>query len=314
MSLHIPVLVDEVLLYLVRENFRLIFDATVGTGGHAEAMLKANPYIKIIGIDRDINAVYLAKERLESRFSSRISLFCAKFSEIEKLLQELDISSVDAFFFDLGLCNAQLDDHKRGFSYLVDGPLDMQMGLSNLTAYDLVNGFKEGELVEIFYKYGEEPYALPIARAIVRARKRYPIARTLELARIIRNTLPSNVNPIKTLSRIFQAIRIVVNDELNELAAGLDTSIKYLRYGGRIGVISYHSLEDRIVKEKFRFYSSRCVCPPGLPVCTCGAKVLLNPITKHPIRPSKQEISLNKRARSARFRVAEKVGEGKCEN
>ncbi len=307
-------MVTEVLQYLLKEKFTLVVDATVGTGGHAEAMLMANENLFLIGIDRDINAVFTAKERLEQKFHGRVNLFCAKFTELEDVMKEAGVSDADAFFFDLGLSYAQLDERSRGFSYTKDGPLDMRMGLSNISAYDVVNKFSEDELCEIFFKYGEERFSTQIAKSIVKARKKHPIARTLELARIIRGSLPPGANSVKSLSRIFQAIRIVVNDELSELEHGLDIAINHLRYGGRLGVIAYHSLEDRVVKKKIRYYSSSCVCPPGIPICACGAKKILQPLTKHPIRPTKDEIAKNKRARTARLRVAEKIKEGKGEN
>jgi len=295
---------------MVLQNFTVFVDATLGSGGHAEAMLeRANKDAILIGIDRDLDAVLFAKKRLESKFPNRVKLYQAKFSELPQVFEEAGVSSVDAFFFDLGASLYQIENPKRGFSYTTDGPLDMRMGLSKLSAYDIVNTYTESELEKIFLQYGEERHSRKIAKEIVKARTKHPITRTGELSYIIRNAVPE-INKIKTLARIFQALRIAVNDELNELRQGLEIAINALREKGRIGVIAYHSLEDRITKDIFRKYSSTCICPPSLPVCTCNAKRVLKILTKHPLKPKDEEIASNRRARSARFRVAERIKEG----
>ncbi len=289
MILHQPVMVEAVVRYIVLPHYKVYIDMTVGGGGHAFHILRNSPEgAMLIGIDRDESALTLAAQTLKPAFEGRFRLFVGLFSELGEIMSEAGITSADAFFFDLGLGTYQLASPERGFSYSADGPLDMRMGPGTLTAYDVVNSYSRRELERVLKRLGEERFASRIARAIERVRAKRAITRTGELARIVRDVIPSRF-AVKSLARVFQAIRIEVNSELSELRAGLKYATGYLRPGGRIAVISYHSLEDRIVKEWLR-----------------DNRTVLTPITPKPVRPSAEEIRANRKARSAKLRVAEK--------
>jgi 16S rRNA (cytosine1402-N4)-methyltransferase len=299
---HQPVLLEEAIdLLNVRPGGNYI-DATLGGGGHALEILKRNgPFGKLIGLDRDPQAIEAGTARM-SGYKERFSAVNIRFGQMAEIGRDLEINGV---LFDLGLSSPQIDHAQRGFSFMGDGPLDMRMGLNGISARDLVNNTGEKELADFFYRYGEEQKSRKIARAMVEARIKNPIETTGQLARIIKETRPQM--PAKTLARIFQAIRIKVNDELGELEQGLKDSIDMLSSGGRMVVISYHSLEDRLVKETFRRLAAPCTCPPRLPSCVCGQKPVIRIITKKAMVPSSRQILENSRARSAKLRAAEKI-------
>ena len=303
--MHQPVLVNEVVENLLTEQSEIILDATVGAGGHAEAILTKFKG-KLIGIDRDQSALQIAERRLV-RFKNRVKFGHLRFSQIGDFLSSLNIKEVSGFLFDLGLCSLHLDDPQRGFSFQSDGPLDMRMDQSQpKSAMEVVNNYSVLELTTILFKFGQERFSHKIARAMENLRRRTPITTTSQL----RNLVESVVNPryrIKSLARVFQAIRIEVNDELDELKEGLKTAIDSLAPGGRLGVISYHSLEHGLIKDKLRRESKGCICPPDLPICGCGTKATLRMITKKPIVPSPEEKEENPRSRSAKLWVAEKL-------
>lgn len=301
--LHRPVLLREVVEGLAVKPGGLYIDATVGAGGHAEAILEASaPDGCLLGIDADDEAVRLASERL-ARFGDRVVVIQGNFAELEHLAKSEGFFQVDGILFDLGFASFQVENPERGFSFYADGPLDMRYDRSRRrSAYHIVNRTKEEELAEIIRRYGEEPRARRIARAIVEAR---PIRTTLELARIVEQVVGSG-GRIHPATRVFQAIRIAVNDELATLEAALPQAVSLLKPGGRLAVISFHSLEDRIVKEFFRRESRDCICPPEVPVCGCNHKATLKVITSKPIRPSDEEVKANPRSRSARLRIAER--------
>jgi 16S rRNA (cytosine1402-N4)-methyltransferase len=307
LSMHQPVLVKEVMENLLTKHSEIIFDATVGTGGHAEAILeKLKGKGKLIGTDRDQSALEIAERRL-ARYKSEIKLGHFRFSQIGDFLGSLKIKEVSGFLFDLGLCSLHLDDPQRGFSFQSDGTLDMRMDQSQpKSAFAVVNNYTLAELAKILYEFGQERFSRKIAKAIVDRRNKAPISTTFQL----RHLVESVVNPryrIKSLARVFQAIRMEVNDELNELREGLKYAVSFLAPGGRLCVISYESLEHRLIKDKLRRESKGCICPPDLPICGCGAKATLRIITPKPIVPSQKEKQANPRSRSAKLWVAEKL-------
>lgn len=307
---HEPVLVEEVLHFLVHGGCRLVVDCTLGLGGHAEKLLEAlPPECVLIGMDRDPEAISRAGERLK-RFGKRVVLRQTNFRELRKSISSGWQGAPDAVLFDLGVSSVQLEDPSRGFGFKNNGILDMRMDpRSERSAMDLIGELEEGELRGLFSRYGEERFAGRIAKAIIRSREREPIVTTGQLARLIASTVPGGLKKgrIHPATRVFQAIRIVVNDELGALEEGLRGGIELLRDGGRIAVISYHSLEDRIVKREFLRMSGRCICPSGLPSCTCGRKKQLEILTKKPVVPKEDELKRNPRARSAKLRVAQIV-------
>jgi 16S rRNA (cytosine1402-N4)-methyltransferase len=305
---HIPVLLSEVTEYLIVDRSGIYVDATVGEGGHAYAMLsRLNQRGKLICTDRDEQAIQKAKSNL-AKFEKQVVFQKLHFSQLEGFLKELKINNLSGFLFDLGISSAQIGNAHRGFSYLADGPLDMRMDQAQIkTAADVVNSYDQKELAKIFFELGEERFSRRIASAIVRARKKREIKTTGQLREIIE----ARINPkykIKSLARIFQALRIEVNQELEELKRGLKTAVDFLKPEGRVCVITYQSLEDRIVKNQFRRLSQTCNCPPYFPICRCGQKQVLRILTKKPIVPSPEEIKTNPKSRSAKLRVAVKLG------
>jgi 16S rRNA (cytosine1402-N4)-methyltransferase len=291
----------------VTDKAGIYLDATIGTGGHAEAILEElNERGDLLGIDKDENSLGIAQRRLR-RFGKKVRYFHQSYSLIPELLDNLKIDKIEGIIIDLGLSSYQLERPERGFSYSVDGPLDMRFDKSeDKSAFDVVNEYPLEELIRIFREYGEERFSRRIAQAIVQNRKVRRIESTRELRDIITSILKTK-DDIKTLSRIFQALRIEVNDELRELEKGLENGIKALSPGGRLCVISYHSLEDRIVKRKFTLLSKGCVCPPEFPVCVCGGKKVLKVLTRKPVMAEEKEIKENPKARSAKLRAAEKI-------
>ena len=305
--MHQPVLVKEVLENLLSEKSKILVDATVGTGGHAEAILtKLKGEAKLICIDRDENVLKMAKRRL-ARHKSQVRFAHLRFSQIDDFLSSLNIKEVSGFLFDLGVCSLHLEDKERGFSFQLDGSLDMRMdGSQSKSAFEVVNRYSISELTRILHKFGQERFSKKIARTIVNKRRKAPILTTFQLRSLVEQV----INPryrIKSLARVFMAIRMEVNDELVELREGLKQAIRLLAPGGRLGVISYHSLEHGLIREKMRRESKGCVCPPDLPVCVCGARATLRMITTKPIIPSPEETEKNPRSRSAKLWVAEKL-------
>lgn len=306
---HKSVLLDECIRYLNIKPDGVYVDGTLGLGGHSEAILSHLETGRLIGIDRDENAIEYATKRL-APFGERATLVRGNFADIGDILARLGIEKVDGMMFDLGVSSPQLDDAQRGFSYMKDAPLDMRMDESApLTAYDVVNGWSEEELKDILWRYGEERYSGRIASAIVSRRSIHPIETTAQLTDIIRSAMPAAAlrekqHPAK---RSFQAIRIAVNDELGSLEHMLQQAERALKPGGRLLVISFHSLEDRMVKEAIRAREDGCTCPKEFPVCVCGFVKTMRSVTRKPVMPTQQEIDENPRARSARLRIAERI-------
>lgn len=307
---HTPVLLAEVLYYLNCKSGSTFVDCTLGGAGHAEAVLDSIiPRGLLIGIDKDDAAIFAARERL-ARFSQQTKILKGDFRDLDRILTELGVTEVDGILLDLGVSSAQIDSPERGFSYQKDGPLDMRMDQTQKkTAAVVVNEYPLSELALIIKQYGEERWASRIAQFIARAREQKPLATTADLVRVIKDAIPASArrrggHPAK---QTFQALRIEVNKEIIALGNVPGNAVKWLTRGGRIAVISYHSLEDRLVKKAFSEFSKGCICPPDLPVCSCGRRPLLKILTKKAIRPSNKEILDNPRAKSARLRVAEKI-------
>ena len=306
---HVSVLLWECIEGLNIKPDGIYVDGTLGGAGHSSEIVKRLANGRHIGIDRDPIALKAAGERL-APYADRVTLVHSNFCEIKQVLDDLDIEGVDGILLDLGVSSPQLDDGARGFSYMADAPLDMRMNNEDpLTAHDVVNTWPYEELKRILYDYGEERYAPQIASAICRKREAKPIESTLELVDVIRSAmLPAALrekqHPAK---RSFQAIRIAVNDELGSVEKVMGDAIPKLNKGGRLAVITFHSLEDRIVKNAMVAASKGCTCPPSFPVCVCGKKPQVKLITRKPIVSSDEELAVNPRARSAKLRICEKL-------
>lgn len=306
---HVPVLLREVVAALRPERGGVFVDATLGLGGHAEALLDASPLVRVVGIDLDPEALALARERL-ARFGDRLVTVQGRHEDIAAHLDALGISQAAGVLADLGVSSMQLDRSDRGFSFMRDGPLDMRMGRDGPTAADLVASASREELTRIFREWGEERMAGPIARRVVEAREKAPVRTTGEMRRIILRALgPRREKHRDPATRVFQALRIATNGELVELERFLDDAITRLSLGARLTVLSYHSLEDRIVKRAFQRHTAGCTCPPSFPVCVCSRRRVMALVTKRPVRPTLAELGENPRARSARLRVLERVAE-----
>ena len=305
---HRPVLLDECIQSLAIRPEGVYVDGTLGRGGHSGEIAKRLTSGRLIAIDRDQAALDAARVRLAEHMD-RITLVHGNFRQMPDILKELEIPAVDGILLDLGVSSPQLDDPERGFSYQKDAPLDMRMDQSQpLTAAMVVNRWPESQLREVLHTYGEERYAGPIAAAIVRERARQPIETTLQLVEIIRSAMPAAAlrekqHPAK---RSFQGIRIAVNDELAAVSDAVAAAIPLLKSGGRLCVISFHSLEERIVKRELAKAAKGCTCPPEFPVCICGKTPQVKLKPKKPILPGAEELKVNPRARSAKLRVAEK--------
>ena len=305
-SVHVPVLVDPVVDLLAPAAPGLLVDATLGLGGHAEALLAAAAGFRLLGVDRDPQAVAEARRRL-GHFSQRVETVRATFDRVPDLLTDRGLPPPAAVIADLGCSSLQLDSPQRGFSFAADGPLDMRMGGGERTAASLVNEADEEELVSIFFRYGEERRSRAIARAIVRRRQQRPLASTGDLRRAVEAVVPVRRGQrIHPATRVFQSLRIAVNEELGQLERLLEPTVRALRPGGRMAVISFHSLEDRIVKRTFSRLVGTCVCPPDFPECRCDPERLVEVLTRSPIRPSEAEVRANPRSRSARLRAVER--------
>ena len=296
-------LLEEIVAVLAPERGGFYVDATVGAGGHAEALLERGPEIRLFGLDRDPDALALAGERL-ARFAPRAELVEGNFADLEGLLE--GFPAADGILADLGVSSMQLEEPARGFSFRREGPLDMRMGKTGRSAADVVAEADVSELTRILREYGEERMAAKIVRGIVEERVLGPISSTRQLARIVARAKGTR-EKIDPATRVFQALRIEVNQELQALSRFLAAAVNRLNAGGRLAVISYHSLEDRMVKEAFRRDSGVCLCPPKLPTCVCGARRVLKLLTRRPLVPSEAERRRNPRSRSARLRVAEKL-------
>lgn len=304
-SEHQPVLTDRVVELLAPAGPGLLVDATVGLGGHAEALLRAEPEFQLVGLDRDPQALARAGERLQP-FSDRVQLVEETFDRLPLVLRRLGLGAPVAVLADIGCSSLQLDSAERGFSFASDGPLDMRMGGTGPTAADLLERAEWEELVRILRDFGEERRARAIARAIVRRREQDPLRTTAQLSRLVQDVMGGRERRIHPATRTFQALRIAVNDELGQLERFLEPAIRSLKTGGRIVVISFHSLEDRIVKHTLRRLAGRCTCPPDFPVCRCNPQRVVEVLTSSPVRPDEEEIDRNPRARSARLRAAQK--------
>ena len=309
---HLPVLAEEVLAMLAPRSGSLQIDATLGGGGHTERILEAtDPDGRLLGLDADGAAIARVESRLRPRFGDRLVLRQANFRQLATIAREAGFEAVDGALFDLGLSSDQLADTDRGFGFRAGGPLDMRFDTRRgVPASELLAALDVNELTALFRRYGEEPKAGRIARAIVDARRTAPIASAEELAALIERVLPPNPRqPRRThpATRVFQALRIAVNEELDALEAGLAAALDLLRPGGRLVVLSYHSLEDRIVKRFLAAERRGCVCPPEIPVCVCGRNPRLRLLTRPSLTPTAEEIAANPRARSARMRAAERL-------
>ena len=305
---HKPVLLEECIQALNIRPDGVYVDGTLGRAGHSLEIARRLTTGRLICIDRDQAAIDAARVRL-APWLDRVTLVRSNFSELGEILSGAGVSGADGMLFDLGVSSPQLDDASRGFSYMQDAPLDMRMDTSaSLSAYEVVNAWSQEELRRILYEYGEERYAPAIAKAIVRARETAPVKTTLELVEIIKSAMPpaalrEKQHPAK---RSFQAIRIAVNGELDALPPMLEAAVDALAPGGRLAVITFHSLEDRIVKRTLADLARGCVCPPEFPVCVCGRTPRLKILTRKPVTASEAELEENPRARSAKLRVAEK--------
>lgn len=304
---HKSVLLKETIEYLNIKPEGIYVDGTLGGGGHSEEILKRLTTGKLIAIDRDLDAIKASKERLKNY--KNVEYINDNFKNIKEILKSLNIDKVDGILLDLGVSSYQLEEIERGFSYMKDAPLDMRMDKNSpFSAYDVVNKYSQQELEKVIREYGEEKWASRIAKFIVKEREKGEIKTTFQLVEIIKNAIPASArregpHPAK---RTFQAIRIEVNQELKGLDKTIEDMVEVLRGKGRIAIITFHSLEDRIVKNTFKKLENPCTCPPNMP-CTCGKKPVVRIITKKPVLPSKEEIETNSRSRSAKLRVAEKL-------
>ncbi len=301
---HLPVMPEEVIESLEVKPGGVYVDGTLGGGGHSELIAKMGG--KLIGIDRDQEAITAASQRLSAYNPTIVN---DNFNNINAILDKLGVDKIDGAILDLGMSSHQIDNKSRGFSYNHDAPLDMRMDReSTITAKDIVNRCSQEELTKILFHYGEETYTRKIVQRIMYAREQKPVETTTELAHLIKSAIPAwTKDPRVPVRRVFQAIRIAVNDELSGLGNALDDFCSRLKEGGRLAVITFHSLEDRIVKTKFANLATDCVCPPDFPVCNCDKEPQCIVITKKPILPSQAELSANTRAASAKLRVIEKI-------
>lgn len=306
---HVPVLLREAIDFLAPRPGGVYVDGTLGAGGHAEEILRRSaPDGTVIGLDRDAEAVERSRERL-APYGDRAVARQANFRDMDRVLTDLGVQAVDGVLLDLGVSWFHLKTPERGFSFLQEGPLDMRMDRSGgRTAADLVNRLPREELMRIIREYGEEQKAGAIARAVERARARGPITSTTQLADIVSSVFPPRLpRRIHPATRTFQALRIAVNDEVESLREGLQRADRVLRPGGRMVVISFHSLEDRVVKQLFSSWAKGCACPPRVPLCVCGRRPAVKILTKKPVLPSEEEVGRNPAARSAKLRAAEKL-------
>ncbi|HEY2866266.1 MAG TPA: 16S rRNA (cytosine(1402)-N(4))-methyltransferase RsmH [Pyrinomonadaceae bacterium] len=311
-KIHLPVLVEEMVAALELKRGSMIIDATVGLGGHSAAILEREPTAVVVGVDQDESALKIARERLEA-FGPRFRGFHGNFSEIGAISAEAGIAGVDGVIADLGVSSLQLDDSERGFSFRYDAPLDMRMDRSSPapTAAELLETLGEEEIANLIYKYGEERKSRRVAKRIVERRDQgRPVRTTADLANLVEKAIGrSPKDKIHPATRSFQALRIAVNDELGILERFIESSVDLLKTNGRLCVITFHSLEDRIVKQTFQKLSGKCQCPPRIPQCICGATKRVTVLTRKPIIPTDTEMRENPRSRSAKLRVCQKLSE-----
>ncbi|MBF0497487.1 MAG: 16S rRNA (cytosine(1402)-N(4))-methyltransferase RsmH [Deltaproteobacteria bacterium] len=308
--MHLPVLAVEAIAALAIKPGGRYLDGTLGMGGHTGLILeKSDPDGMVIGLDQDAESLELARSRL-ARYEQRIHLRAEHFSRMGRVLDELGITELDGILLDLGMSSWQLEHSGRGFTFRLDQPLDMRMDpRGSKTAADLVNVLSEAELVELLTKYGEVTGAKRLAKAIIKARSGGAIERSAQMADIVARAMPGyyRAKKIHPATQVFQALRIAVNDELGAISTAIPVALERLRSGGRLAVISFHSLEDRIVKRAFRSLAHPCVCPPRMPECGCGRKAQVNLVFNRAIKPGPEEITANPRSRSARLRAVEKL-------
>ena len=308
--LHIPVMTDEVLANLITQSDGLYVDATLGMGGHTKAIMEAtNKQSRVIGLDVDQEAIDIARSNL-SKYNSSVTYWNSNFSEIDRVLLDLEIGEVDGIVADLGMSSYQLDSSERGFSFNKDEKLDMRMDSRlRFTAYDLVNEMSADEIAKVLKIYGEEKWAKRIAKHIVQKRSEKPITSSAELAKLVYEAIPKKFHSprIHPATKTFQALRIAVNHELERIEEFITKAIPFLKSGGRLVIISFHSLEDRLVKTQFQHFSSPCICPPDLPRCGCGKRSELKILTRSPLIPGETEVLDNPRSRSAKMRVGERL-------
>lgn len=305
---HIPVLKSEVVSLLCVKPNGIYVDGTIGGAGHAKAILESEKIKLLIGIDQDEEALVAAKNNLKN--FDNVKLIHGNFRDIDKILDSENIENVDGILVDIGVSSHQIDEAERGFSFRTDAKLDMRMDRSKaFSAYELVNIYAEEELERVIRDYGEEKFAKSIARHIAKAREEKPITTTKELEKIILSSVPRyrGQDGKSNVQRTFQAIRIEVNGELDALLEFIDKAVNKLKSGGRLEIISFHSLEDRIVKQKFKELATGCICPPDFPICVCGHKATVKIITKHPVEATEAELKINSRSASAKLRVIEKL-------
>lgn len=307
---HVSVMTNEVLDNLITRRDGLYVDATLGMGGHTKSIMDATKnQAKVIGLDVDQEAIDIAQNNL-SKYNSKVVFRNSNFSEIDRVLLDLEIGEVDGIVADLGMSSYQIDSSERGFSFIRDEKLDMRMDSRlRFTAYDLVNEMSIDEISKVLKVYGEERWSRRIAKRIIQTRSEKPISSSSELANLVYEAVPKKFHPAKThpATRTFQAFRIAVNHELDCIVEFITKAIPFLKSGGRLVIISFHSLEDRIVKKQFQHFSSPCICPPDLPRCGCGKRSELKILTRSPLVPTEAEVINNPRSRSAKMRVGEKI-------
>jgi len=306
---HYSVMLSETVDALKVKDGGIYADGTLGGGGHSYEILSRGKDIHLIGIDQDSDAILAAKKRL-AEFGESVTYVNDNFRNAASILDNLEVSEIDGMVLDLGVSSYQLDNEERGFSYMKSAPLDMRMNQKgSLSAYDVVNTYTEDQLTDIFYRYGEENWSRRVAKFIVERREREPIKTTGELSEIIKAAIPQGArkDELHPEKRIFQAIRIEVNGELEILKDAVLDIVSRLKKGGRLAIITFHSLEDRIIKQVFSELAKGCTCPANFPVCVCGKKPEIKVITKKPILPTNEELSENSRSKSAKLRVAEKL-------
>lgn len=305
---HIPVLLNETIDLLDVKAGGVYFDGTLGAAGHSKAILQKQNIARLIGVDQDEEALAVAKNNLKD--FNNVTFVHSNFRDIDKVLEDLEIDELDGILVDIGVSSYQIDASERGFSFRFDSKIDMRMDTSkDFSAYNIVNEYEEEDLARVIRDYGEEKFAKSIARHIVKARENKPIETTKQLENIILSSVPryKGQNGMSNIQRTFQAIRIEVNAELDALKEFIDKAVKKLKKGGRLAIITFHSLEDRIVKQKFRDLATGCTCPPGLLYCVCNHKPDVKLITKHPVTATEEELKFNSRSASAKLRVIEKL-------
>jgi len=306
---HVPIMLNECISGLNIKPSGIYVDGTLGGAGHSSEIIKHIESGMLIGIDKDLDAILAAKNKLKD-YTKKVTFVHDDFKNIIQILNSLKVEKIDGMLIDLGVSSYQIDNAERGFSYMHDGPLDMRMNTeSGITAYEVVNNYSESELAKILFEYGEEKFGNSIARSIVREREKSPINSTLKLVEVIEKALPPKVRYSggHSAKRTFQAIRIEVNGELDFLRQALKDIISKLSTGGRLCVITFHTLEDRIAKEVFNEYATDCICDKHSPICTCGHKATIKHISRKPISPTPEELNINSRSGSAKLRIIEKI-------